>query len=357
MNQGENSGEEFGKVIGQDIAQPYRAGSAEMPSVAADAAILMLARAAAAQTSTRNAAAPDAGSHDRAGAVVQMSAMRRWRAPLGLAASLVLVVGIVSRIQLEEEAGTAPGVAPAAPLPVGPSAPVAPAAPAAPAAPVEAKKLAAAAAEASPNGAGASSQAVPPQVADRAPANALAKPSASAPAMTPATVPLAAPVPLAAAAQPEDALERKKERKADVVADSPVPFPAQGGRPAGAIEGATKPEQDARAKTSAEGALPAKSAGLRNESAAIPPRENEAMNRQAAPPSADLRAAAKPALAAAVAPAVLSEQAEATLTPGEWLRRIIEARRAGRHEEADASLVRLVAKHPQLSIPAEARRN
>ena len=47
MNQGENSGEEFGNGVGQDIAQPYRAGSAGMPSAAADAAILMLARDAA----------------------------------------------------------------------------------------------------------------------------------------------------------------------------------------------------------------------------------------------------------------------------------------------------------------------
>lgn len=357
-----NSGEEFDKGTGQDIAQPYRAGSGEMPGAAADAAILMLARDAAAQSAPRNAAESDSIGHGRAGAVARMSTMRRWRAPLGLAASLVLVVGIVSRVQLEEEMGTAPGVVPVAPQPVIPSAPAEPPAPgsaasragpatatgaAQPAAPVEAKKLASAAVDPSSNVVGAPGQSVSPQVADSAPANA----PASASAMTPATTPSAT------TARPEDALERKKERKTDVVTDIPVPFPLQGRRPAGAIEGVVKPERDARAKASAESALPAKSTGLPNESTPVPVREDDAVNRPPARQPAESRAAAMPAPAAAVAPMALSEQAEATLTPEQWLRRIIEARRAGRHEEADASLVRLVAKHPQLLIPTEARRN
>ena len=52
----------------------------------------------------------------------------------------------------------------------------------------------------------------------------------------------------------------------------------------------------------------------------------------------------------------LTEQIEATLTPEQWLRRIIDARLAGRHDEADASLARFISKHPVVAVPPEARR-
>ena len=72
---------------------------------------------------------------------------------------------------------------------------------------------------------------------------------------------------------------------------------------------------------------------------------------------ADLRAkgmvqksAMPPALAA------LTEQTEIALTPEQWLRRIVDARRAGRHDEADASLARFILKHPAVVVPPEARR-
>ena len=52
----------------------------------------------------------------------------------------------------------------------------------------------------------------------------------------------------------------------------------------------------------------------------------------------------------------LTEQIEATLTPEQWLRRIIDARLAGRHDEADASLARFISKHPVVVVPPEARR-
>ena len=52
----------------------------------------------------------------------------------------------------------------------------------------------------------------------------------------------------------------------------------------------------------------------------------------------------------------LTEALEATLTPEQWLRRIIEARQAGRHDEADASLARLLVKEASISVPPEARR-
>ena len=352
MNEGENSGEESGNKVGQDIAQPYRAGSAELPSAAADAAILMLARDAAVHTPVRGAAGPvPAGAGT--GATAQITVMRRWRAPLGLAASLVLVVGIVSRIQLEEDAGTAPGAIPVTPPAVASSAPSPPA---------------------------SSAAAVP-----AAPANALG----SAPVSVPTGAPTSAPTGAPATARAEDALERKKERqeerRADVVTPAPVPFPAEGGRSAIAMRDAAKPEQDARPKTLADSNEPAAGAGVRKAPAAVAaaapaeaqagagnavgeaaPRASSAPARASAPTvmgearrddPADLRtkgmvqkSAMPPALAA------LTEQTEIALTPEQWLRRIVDARGAGRHDEADASLARFILKHPAVVVPPEARR-
>ena len=53
---------------------------------------------------------------------------------------------------------------------------------------------------------------------------------------------------------------------------------------------------------------------------------------------------------------VLTEAAEAALTPEQWLRRIIDARRGGRDDEADASLKRFIAQYPAQPVPPEARR-
>ena len=345
MNQVENSGEAFGNGVGQDIAQPYRAGSAEMPSAAADAAILMLARDAAAHLPGPGADQVVPLGAVRSGAALQRSLLYRWRAPLGLAASLVLVVGIVSRVQVEEDAGTAPGAIPVTPPPLASSAPSPPA---------------------------SSAAAVP-----AAPANVLGSAPVSAPKSASATAPA------------EDALERKKERqeerRADVVTPAPVPFPAEGGRSAIAMRDAAKPEQDARPKTLADSNEPAAGAGVRKAPAAVAaaapaeaqagagnavgeaaPRASSAPTRASAPTvmgeagrddPADLRAkgmvqksAVPPALAA------LTEPIEIALTPDQWLRRIVDARRAGRHDEADASLARFILKHPAVVVPPEARR-
>ena len=149
---------------------------------------------------------------------------------------------------------------------------------------------------------------------------------------------------------------------------------------------AAKPEQDARPKTLADSNEPAAGAGVRKEPAAVAaaaapaeaqasagsavreaaPRASSAPARASAPTvmgearrddPADLRAkgmvqksAMPPALAA------LTEQTEIALTPEQWLRRIVDARRAGRHDEADASLARFVLKHPAVVVPPEARR-
>ena len=59
---------------------------------------------------------------------------------------------------------------------------------------------------------------------------------------------------------------------------------------------------------------------------------------------------------AAAGSTVLNQAIEAALTPEQWLRRIIDARRGGRDDEADASLKRFIAQYPAQPVPPEARR-
>ena len=53
--------------------------------------------------------------------------------------------------------------------------------------------------------------------------------------------------------------------------------------------------------------------------------------------------------------ATAQETDESGLTPEQWLKRIIDLRRAGRHAQAEASLRRFTLRHPQHRIPEEAR--
>ena len=46
---------------------------------------------------------------------------------------------------------------------------------------------------------------------------------------------------------------------------------------------------------------------------------------------------------------------EKTLQPADWIKRIIDMRRAGRAEEADASLRRFVERYPDYAVPDAAR--
>lgn len=93
-----------------DVARRYRALPREEPPAALDAAIL---------AASRRAVAP------------RSSVLRRWSGPLSIAAVLMLAVGVVSRMQVEQPGveTSLPVPAPAAPDPVarpaGPPAPVA----------------------------------------------------------------------------------------------------------------------------------------------------------------------------------------------------------------------------------------
>ena len=350
-----------------DIEKLYRTGSAEQPGAAADAAMLALARAAAEESRATGAVAQSRRSGAPARPTAQASPLRRWRAPIGLAASLVLAVGIVSRVQIEEEAGNAPGAAVPATSPVVTSAKPA-----------------------------ASSAAAPPPAAPAAPAEPAAGASRAGPlgeARKSATDSASAPERTAV------------PKKADVLADAPQAFPAPAPGAAAPAQNTAKPEARELRKALADSVGVASESSARKESAPAP-REAEELKRAqpalaasaggaatsvaAAPPAPASSAVPGPAaasspMARAAAPtglgearrddaarmraagdppdmtpspdaAALSESSEATLTPEQWLRRIIDARRAGRDDEADASLKRFVARHPAQAVPPEARR-
>ena len=372
------------------IEKSYRAGSGEQPSAAADATILALARAAADDTRAAAASGAQASALQGSGSATsprptaQLSLLRRWRAPLGLAASLVLAVGIVSRVQVEEEAGTAPGTLPVAEAPAAPP-------------------------EVPPTTPGAASPAK--QAAERRAAdNAVAvEPAQAKPAKT--TQEMAKQD-----AAKQEATKQVAESKAAAPApNTPSAFPAQARDDATPVQRAAKPEATPQRKALADGTASvdssaAPAAAVRNETASeVRPAEElkrgpsalssgagstagavgaapQTMAAPAAAPPLPATAAAAPAPVARMAsPAVsgearrdesarsraagvtqgalsatahlaLGEAIEITLTPEQWLGRIIEARRAGRDEEADASLKRYVAKYPAQAIPPEARR-
>ena len=60
------------------------------------------------------------------------------------------------------------------------------------------------------------------------------------------------------------------------------------------------------------------------------------------------------AMAAAPAPAASEQVLEAAFSAEEWIKRILDLRRTGRHAEADASLLRFMQRYPQFRVPPEA---
>ena len=314
--------------------QLYRAASTEQPGAAADAAILALAHAAAAET---RAAAP-------------ARTLRRWRTPLGLAASLVLAAGIVSRVQVEQEAATAPGSAPAP----APSVPASVAAPAPVPAPVQAS-------EPSSARAGGQGRIQAPAVAPPSPAQSGVKPEALEKRKALADSVVTA----------EDSVGKESGTPARESGDSKRSQPLASAGAGGAANSASAP-----AAAAASAAASAELSAAATASAPAP-KPAPAPAPAQSPPPVPLARAAAPAVVgeaqrddtmrsrAAVAPqrrpaaagsTVLNQAIEAALTPEQWLRRIIDARRGGRDDEADASLKRFIAQHPAQPVPPEARR-
>ena len=368
----------------------YRAVSNEMPSAAADAAILAQARAAARlmveapEQNTPQAASSSAqevpavpASHARGGAANDASWSRRLRAPLALAACAVLTVGIVTRIGVENPAGVtaeapvskpnaerierAADTASSAPAPST-------TAPAPAAAPASAPVLKPASAHADAASATAN-QAAP---GARAKASRMEKSSdyAVASGAAPARD---APPPVEAAGK-----QREDERKQSAQGASALPAQAErslsvAGVREPAVSAATEsPAAPAVASAPAPAAAPPASAAparaLARSAVADRGPDVSEMRKAAAPQSAAAPApvpAAKPAarapqgmtpnVAQPNAPAILSAVHEAELPPERWLAYVIELRRAGLHAAADASLARLRVRYPEQGIPADAR--
>lgn len=369
------------------IEAHYRAGSAEQPGAAADAAILALARTAAVTNTEANAAAnaaPNAAAYLRP-AANDAWWVRRWRAPLALAAGVVLSVGIVTRIQLDppddalSRAERASEAAPAvAAVPVAPTAPAVPTAPqAAPAAAAPATAMPPAPASAAPQEPAARREQLA-RSSEREASPALAKRAASG-----AGAPAAAPLGVAT---------REAERKLAMPAQSPSqavhapaqiqPFGLKADAPAvakseAADAGTTRDAAEARAAAlgSASSApapaakpappRPAAAPVMAAPAASAPTAAGSGAFRRDAPAAEDsttaktlqgtTRSRSTTGPAAAVESfALLTFAQEAQLTPERWITYLIELRQRGEHDAADASLLRLRARYPEQAIPAAA---
>lgn len=299
------------------VERLYGEASREQPGAAADAAILALAREAAAQAAKGR---KPAGSPNWA---------RRWSAPLALAASMVLAVGIVSRIGLEPpdgpemEAGRAGDVVPASAPPV--------------AAPATTPPVA------EPSGAAISAK----ERGDMRSAKARSSDMAGKAGQNDATV-----VPPA---------ERQPIAQSAPSAPSPAIAKAEGPMP-----GST-PAADAESRQSAVmSRAPLRAPELAHGTAtgaAAPPATSGEMRRDAAPAPA-IKSAQRVARENAEAVVqdsgkvtalpILSEAREATLTPESWISYILDLRRSGHHEAADASLKRFRNRHPAYPVLPQA---
>ena len=368
-----------------ELSRRYRAASDQAPPAALDELI----RAAA----------------HRAATPVRSSWQRKWGAPLALAASVVLGLGVVLRVAVERpdlqpaiqadgggdkvtsppapaSQSTAPATPATAPAPTESTAPPvldrnamqepAPRARKAerPAASLPETKAIARAESGTSGPRGAAGDLRVDQAAKRSDAGASAAPSPAAPS------PAAAPrVP-----DPPPEVELRAARDAQQVlpaAREPAAAPADTPAHAGAV--ASNAPEAKPAPTSPQPAAPRAAAPQppSSVSAAPPPP----------PPSPPAAAApAKPSITAAPMPdqAGLSERraapvtaapaktlaptetvaganteagidAEARLPPEEWLKRIIALRRGGRQVEAEASLRRFLLRYPDHRVPDQAR--
>ena len=313
----------------------YRDATSELPRAKADAAVLRMARQAVADTPSRST---------------------RWSPRLALAATVVLAVGLVTRVQLDApdlQPATAPakatpaaGAEPAVTVPVPATAPKADAPLAANVAQASRQRQAGddVASPARPAVSKLREQAGTPERQDTG--DAAAKENASAQGKK---TEIAGPQPAASGtvgtvgAVTESASRRngsdlKKDRD-----------PAGDRRTLARSE--TRSAESVQADTAAPAATPfaGASAPLPAAPAAPPPAV-----RPAPAPSA-------PAARMRAGPQELEHRAsndenpESMLNPEQWAARIATMRKAGRHAAADASLKRLTEKFPGFKVPPEAR--
>ena len=310
----------------------YRDATSELPRAEADAAVLRMARQAVADTPSRST---------------------RWSPRLALAATVVLAVGLVTRVQLDApdlQPATAPakatpaaGAEPAATVPVPATAPEADAPRAAIVAQASRQRQTGddVASPARPAVSKLREQAGTSERQDTG--DAAAKENASAQGKK---TEIAGPQP--AASDTVGAVTESASRRngSDLKKDRD---PAGDRRTLARSE--TRSAESVQADTAAPAATPFAGA-----SAPLPAAP-------AAPPPAVRPAPALSAPAARMqaGPQELEHRAsndeipETMLNPEQWAARIATMRKSGRHAAADASLKRLTEKFPGFKVPPEAR--
>ena len=183
-----------------------------------------------------------------------------------------------------------------------------------------------------------------------------AAPPAAAPAadtaVRAATAPATSAETSAASATPTAAAPAPSRRDREVMATAPIPAEAPS-------RDAAAGERAAPAPVAADSAAPAPSAPAPAMAAAVTPDaavtpENAQQRTQkdaAAPAAARLAGRAQGESRAEIA---VTPVAPWRVTPEAWVERIVKLRAEGRHDEADAELAALRARHPDLRLPAAA---
>jgi len=335
-----------------ELSRLYRDASAEAPPVALDQALRAAAAAALAQPAAQS---PTPGVI----AGPARRAQRKWGAPLALAASVVLGLGVVLRVAVER-----PDMRPAVAEPAAAPAPASP--PPAPAGGVSVAKEAGSNAADPARGVAAmanqpAQEGLPPGIEKRESQSSRALATDSDQIRAQRKI-----APAKAAAEP--AGQASPGGAVSVLADV-APKPADAAkRPAPeAVSAATSGPESAR--TPAPPAAPAVASpaleGVRMQSDAdtaaqrISPEARAALATRRAEMVAAESARARGESASAESGTAQAEQRmiaeERGLTEAEWIRRIIDLRRAGRIADADASLRRFVLRYPGYVVPEAAR--
>jgi len=379
------------------LIEQYRAAADEVPPPALDRAILELARKVAAEQAANAQNAPVFAADARDAPRMRRDE-QRWMRPLALAATVVLGIGIVTRVQMESpdlkppEAASEVAKAPAAPAPASAPAPAAtspePAAPARQNADAQIRQAPAA---------DANVAAAPPAQPPATPPLAARSPRASDAAPAAAAKDLAEAKPAGPAA---DARQRKEafataQPRADAPSRSaPAPVVRESERrlqdqASAELQKLQAPKQESAAPGAAGGLASAGPAAAPPVAAAAPMAADKSAGATAAsraavpspaPPPAPAMAPppppppAKPAeisgtMGATRAPEAAAKRDQgsdtagvrsADITPfyeGEpdlWARRIADWRRSGQIARADAELKRFRARYPAFKLPPEA---
>ncbi|HEX4329012.1 MAG TPA: hypothetical protein VH105_19640 [Burkholderiales bacterium] len=374
--------EEVHSEFERRLLDQYRAAADEQPPPALDRAVLDNARRAAAATHPRGVRGPaPAFVADVNDAPRQRSDEARWGRPLALAAAVVLGIGIVVRYEMESPDLSPPQdkvAAAAASEAAAPPPAALPSAPAQDAPGAAAGKAAAApaAAEPAPPVAGAkdSADVARPKAAPKA-EQAAPKARPAAPAVAerhrapePRPQQRAAPAPARVDSVMRENLAREEsDQKIRAQAAAELQKAESRAQPAGAVGDANAklagpPMPAATARAAAPATAPAGAAlggnlaqsqrrysdANSSASAVAAPPPPPAMAPPPPPPPAPARA--EIAADAAVAPRVPFYEGD----PDLWARHIIELRRGGRNQSADADLRRLRARYPGFKLPAEA---